>query len=111
MAVLLKGDFLSTQLAVFEPKMAVGFHGENPAVVMAEPAGKGWNIDARLDNSGGEKVPEIVMGNAMDAGGSASSIDGFLAFLDANNGVVRFEECPFVGAELGCFLSALDQPF
>ena len=70
---------------MFRPEMAVSLHGQNAAIVMTEPTGKGRNIHARLDDNGGEKVPEIMVSNALDPAGATSSIDGFLAFPDAED--------------------------
>lgn len=45
----------------------------------------------------------------MDSAGSARSVDGLLAFLNADNGITRFQKRLLVGAEFGRFPPALDQ--
>lgn len=42
-------------------EVAIGLHGKGAAIGMAQPPRDGRNIDARLDATGGEKVPEIVV--------------------------------------------------
>ena len=90
-------------------EMTISFHGQNAAIIVAEPAGKGWNVHARLDNRCGEKMPEIVVSNAMDPGRRTSGIDSFLTFSDTKDWIVRAKERLLVRSLLSNSLPAFNQ--
>ena len=41
-------------------EVAVNFHGQRAAVLVAEPAGDGGNVNAALNAAGGEQMAQIV---------------------------------------------------
>ena len=64
--------FLETHLgclgvAVLLPKVAIDFHRESAAIRMSKPTGNRWDIHARFNAAGRKVVPEIVMGEGLDA--------------------------------------------
>jgi len=40
--------------------MPVGLHGERTAVLVAQPPGDRWNVNARLNAPRGEHVPQVI---------------------------------------------------
>lgn len=57
-----KGHPLHHREAVLFPQMAVDFHGQCAAVLVAEPATHSRNIHAGFDTGRSEEVPEFMMG-------------------------------------------------
>ena len=55
------------------PQVAVDFHRQGSAVFVAQPAADRRDVDAGFDATGGEEVAKVMVGDATDADGAASS--------------------------------------
>ena len=60
--VILKPHLLRHCLTVLVAQMAVGFHRQGPAVLVAEPARYRWNVHAGFNAPRGEQVAQVVVG-------------------------------------------------
>ena len=60
-------DLLGHLLAVLVAKVPVGFHGQRPAVFVAEPARDRWNVHAGFDAPGREQVAQVVVREAWNS--------------------------------------------
>jgi hypothetical protein len=69
--------------AVLAAQVAVSLHRKNTSVLMAEPTGNGWDVDAAFDTDRCEQVAQIVVCDSCHAHFSGSAIHGALALEDA----------------------------
>jgi hypothetical protein len=49
------------------PQVAIGAHCQGAAVFMPKPSGGGGNIDAAFNATGSEQIPEVVVGEPVNA--------------------------------------------
>ncbi len=60
-------------------QVSVNLHHQHAAVVVAQPARDGGNINARFDATGRKQVAQVVMGNSRSCDQPAGAGQGFLA--------------------------------
>src|ERR1017187_7740033 len=84
--VRLEADSRGLGVAVFLPQVTIDLHREGAAVGMPEPARNRGDIDAGLDATCREEVPEIVVRERPYPALAARRFKGAQAFPDAKDG-------------------------
>ena len=88
-------EFRSAVEVVLIADMAVGFHEEDSAVLVAEPDGDGGDFHAVFDAPGGEKVPEVEDPQVRQLQARASVVQGLPGASDEEEGAggLRVVQC------------------
>ena len=76
-------------------EVAVGFHCQSAAVLVAEPSADGGDINARFNATSSKQVAKIVVGDALDFQFPARSGYRSLALLDSHHGLIGLNILPF----------------
>ncbi len=87
-------DLLRLSNAVLTAQVTVGAHCQGSAVLVAKPAGNGWDVHSAFDSHCGEEVPQIVMGDSGHPDFLAGTIHRFLVLVNEED----FCSCRLVGS-------------